>query len=268
KEPGSFTAAKDSVEAMREVVERVKGDFPDLQLGLTGVPVLEDDEMTASQRDTNLASWLALAGVGVLYLLVFPGLRYPLLTVATLVLGTAWTMGWLTLTVGHLNILSATFVMMLIGIGDYGVLWVTRYEQERAAGADVLAALRRTAESVGPGIVTAAVTTSLAFFAAMLADFKAGARLGWIARGRGLPWPPSCCTVMPALLRLVDRRRSLAPFPPNAANASGGPDAGPAWLPAVARRPRCVLAAAAAVTALLALFCPRVGYDHNLLHLQ
>ena len=40
--------------------------------------------------------------------------------------GTAWAMGWLTLTVGHLNILSATFAVMLIGMGDYGVLWVTR----------------------------------------------------------------------------------------------------------------------------------------------
>ena len=57
-----------------------------------------------------------------------------MLTVTTLLVGTAWAMGWLTLTVGHLNILSATFAVMLIGMGDYGVLWVTRYEQDAATG--------------------------------------------------------------------------------------------------------------------------------------
>src|SRR5436853_4036337 len=108
-----------------------------------------------------MASWLALAGVAFLYLVVFRSFRNPLMTVGTLLVGTVWAMGWLTLTVGHLNILSATFAVMLIGMGDYGVLWVTRYEQERQGGADVMAAMRETAASVGPGILTAATTTAL-----------------------------------------------------------------------------------------------------------
>src|SRR5204863_8297945 len=90
-------------------------------------------------------------------------------------------MGWLTITVGHLNILSACFAVMLIGIGDYGVLWVTQYEDERRLGRDSAAANRATAIAVGPGILTASFSTALAFFAAMLADFQAGAELGWIA---------------------------------------------------------------------------------------
>src|SRR5205814_9915262 len=124
--------------------------------------------MVASQQDTNVASWLALAGVALLYLLVFRSFRYPAMTVATLLVGTAWAMGWLTLTVGHLNILSATFAVMLIGMGDYGVLWVTRYEEARANGMDVFTAMRDTASSVGSGILTAATTTALALYAAML----------------------------------------------------------------------------------------------------
>ena len=58
--------------------------------------------------------------------MVYRGFRYPLMTVATLLVGTAWALGWMTLTVGHLNILSSAFAVMLIGMGDYGVLWVTR----------------------------------------------------------------------------------------------------------------------------------------------
>ena len=94
---------------------------------MTGLPVLECDEMTASQEDTNLASWLALGGVALLYLIVFRSWRYPLLTVGTLLVGTVLGDGVAdAVTVGHLNILSAAFAVMLIGIGDYGVLWVTR----------------------------------------------------------------------------------------------------------------------------------------------
>ena len=98
------------------------------------MPVLESDEMAAAQADTALASWLAMAGVTVLFFVVYRSLLYPLLTVATLLVGTAWAMGWTTLTVGHLNILSATFAIMLIGMGDYGVLWVMRYDKARRRG--------------------------------------------------------------------------------------------------------------------------------------
>ena len=100
---------------------------------------------------------------------------------------------------------------MLIGMGDYGVLWVTRFGQERPAGADIAEAMRadRPAAS-GPSILTAAVTTALAFFAAMLADFKAVAELGWIAGSGVLLCALSCFIVMPALLTIFDSAASEA----------------------------------------------------------
>src|SRR5205807_913951 len=173
KDKSSFTSAQKSVDRLREIVTEQGQHHPQVTMGLTGLPVLENDEMVASQSDTNTASWLALVGVALLYLLVFRGFKYPLLTVGTLLVGTAWAMGWLTLTVGHLNILSATFAVMLIGMGDYGVLWVMRYEQARRLGANVRAALLHTTRHVAIGNLTAATTLALAFFAAIFADFKA-----------------------------------------------------------------------------------------------
>src|SRR5207248_9431131 len=102
-----------------------------------------------------------------LFFFVYRGIWYPLLTVTTLLVGTAWAMGWLTLTVGHLNILSATFAVMLIGLGAYGVLWVMRSEQARRGGADVRAALLQQNTHVAIGNLTAATTLALAFFAAV-----------------------------------------------------------------------------------------------------
>jgi hopanoid biosynthesis associated RND transporter like protein HpnN len=279
KEQGSFTYALKSITAIRDIVARTEPNYPGIEFGVTGLPVLETDEMTAADHDTRLASWLAIAGVGVLFILVYRGIWYPLLTVATLLLGTAWAMGWLTLTVGHLNILSATFAVMLIGMGDYGVLWVMRYEQARQRGADVRTALLHTATHVAIGNLTAACTLALAFFAAMFADFQAVAELGWIAGCGVLLCAFACFTILPALLMLFDRRtipgRSGEPSrTPSAARLAAptlsfsapGRDS---WLPGLARRARWVVAAGIALTIGLGYCAWRgVGYDHNLLHLQ
>jgi hopanoid biosynthesis associated RND transporter like protein HpnN len=281
KEQGSFTACLKSVNAMRGIVADARAGFPEVEFGLTGLPVLETDEMAAADHDTRLASYLAIAGVTLLFLLVYRSLYYPLLTVATLLIGTAWAMGWLTWTVGHLNILSMTFAVMLIGMGDYGVLWVMRYEQARWQGLSVSAALLHTTEHVAIGNLTAASTLALAFFAAMLADFQAVAELGWIAGCGVLLCAFACFTVLPALLMLCDRRKlhcglrlaacSLtdtgAPTPadPSPSAIRNCPDT---WLPGLARRPGWVLTGGLALIAVLAICAGKVQYDHNLLHLQ
>jgi hopanoid biosynthesis associated RND transporter like protein HpnN len=272
KEQGSFTSALKSVAAIRDIVAETRPDYPSVEFGVTGLPVLETDEMTAADHDTRLASWLAIAGVTVLFFLVYRGIWYPLLTVATLLVGTAWAMGWLTLTVGHLNILSATFAVMLIGMGDYGVLWVMRYEQARKGGMDVRAALLHTVTHVAVGNLTAASTLALAFFAAMFADFQAVAELGWIAGCGVLLCALACFTILPALLMLFDRRH----FEGRGARGEGRerilPFSRPSddsWLPGLPRRAGWVAFAGLALTIGLGYCAWRgMSYDHNLLHLQ
>ena len=269
KAADSFTPAKDAADTARGILADARGEFPDLDFGLTGLPVLESDEMAASDEDSTRASWMALAGVAVLYFAVYRGFRYPLLTVGSLVVGTVWALGWAALTVGHLNILSATFAVMIIGMGDYGVLWVARYDEERKAGMDRASALRETALHSGPGIFSAAVMTALSFFATMLADFKAVAELGWIAGFGILFCALACFTVLPALLSVVERFRDRRERP-----APGGaevlPFHGPTrpFLPALASRPKLVAVVGAAVLLAAGTAAGWVRYDANLLNMQ
>ncbi len=265
KEQGCFTYSQKSIDALRGIVAEARPRFPELQIGLTGLPVLENDEMIASQNDSNFASWLALGGVALLYLLVYRGWRYPLMTVAALVVGTVWALGWLTLTVGHLNILSSAFAVMLIGMGDYGVLWVTRFCQERRGGAYLAGAMRRTALAVGPSILTAAVATAFAFYAAMLADLKAVAELGWIAGSGVLLCALSCFVVMPPLITLLGRRLGKDPA---ILSLQEHQEACRDWLPGLLRRPRLVIAGSALLTVGLAYAALHIRYDHNLLNMQ
>lgn len=273
KDASSFTPAQAAVDGMRAIIKTVQSRHADVAIGLTGLPVLETDEMAASQRDSTLAGWLALGGTALLYFVTYRGFRCPLLTVTTLLTGTAWAMGWLTVTVGHLNILSVTFAVMLIGIGDYGVLFVTHYEQRRRAGDDPTMAARDTAAHVGPSIFTAALGTALAFFATMLADFRAVAELGWITGWGVLFCGLACFTVLPALITLTDRRGVLTPLavvgPDGASRPVLGLAAAPhVWLPALMNRPRLVLSGATAAILLALGFAGRVGNDLNLLNMQ
>lgn len=267
RENGSFTSERKCIDTLRGLLEQVKPRYPNVQFGLTGLPVLENDEMQASQDDSQRASWIALLGVAILYFFVYRGLRYPLMTIGTLVIGTIWALGWTTLTIGHLNILSSAFAVMLIGMGDYGVLWVARFEQERAAGLDLFQATRETALHVGPGILTAACTTALAFFAAMLADLKAVAELGWIAGCGVIFCAIACFVAMPALLTLfgsrVTRDKEVRILSLKAAREQHR-----TWLPWLIARPKRVLAIVALATVLLTWWTFDLRYDHNLLHLQ
>jgi hopanoid biosynthesis associated RND transporter like protein HpnN len=265
----SFTPAKEANAAMRAILAEVEPRFAGVTLGLTGLPVLETDEMELSDTDTTRASFLALFGVALLYFAVYRRPRYPLLTITTLIVGTLWALGWATITVGHLNILSATFAVMLIGMGDYGVLWVARYDEARKAGASVDAALRETALQAGPSIITAAATTGLAFFAVMLADFKAVAELGWIAGSGVLFCALSCILLMPPLLVMIDQRgrTTESPVPKVAAKLPTRASPSVRWyIPDY--HPRWLLLCGVVLVLVFGSFATRLRYDHNLLNLQ
>jgi hypothetical protein len=166
-------------------------------------------------------------------------------------------------------------------MGDYGVLWVMRYEAARCCGADVRSALLHTTTHVAVGNLTAASTLALAFYAAMLADFQAVAELGWIAGSGVLLCALACFTVLPSLLMLFDRRQPVASSQwsvvrkDNSRNpvstgywplATG--HCSQNWLPWLTARPGWVIGVTLGVTALLGVSACWLSYDHNLLHLQ
>src|SRR5690606_3937658 len=120
-----------------------------VKMGVTGLPIMENDEMRASQADMTWASVISLAAVAGLFIAGFGGLRHPLLTVLVLLLAMAWAFAFVTLCVGHLNILSVSFGVILIGLViDFGTHYVARYLQLRVEGDECAAALVETSYSV------------------------------------------------------------------------------------------------------------------------
>ena len=256
-----FARNSEATDALRELIAQVGARHPETKVGLTGLPVMENDEMRSSETSMYWASMLSLVGVALLFVAGFGGVRHALLANVVLLVGIAWSFGYLTLVVGHLNILSMSFTVTLIGIGiDYGVYYVARYLQVRSYISSCKEALLETTAGVGPAILTGAITTSVSFFAASFTDFVGIAELGIIAGGGILLCALAELLVLPAVICMVDRNGIGMRIPQ--------PLAIHEWVAPLFKRPRLLLAATVLFTCTVAMGVKGLWYDHNLLNLQ
>lgn len=190
-----------AVQRLRQLVDEVRLEVPGVNAAITGEPVLEFDEMRQSQRDTTVAGILALVLVALIFIYGYQESGRPLKAVACLMVGVAYTMAYATAVVGHLNILTITFVPMLVGLAiDFGVHLVTRYEEELRHGHMEREAMEKAIVPTGQGIFTGCFTTSGAFFAMALTEFKGIREMGIICGGGLLICLVPMMTMLPALL--------------------------------------------------------------------
>ncbi|MBA4150416.1 MAG: MMPL family transporter [Verrucomicrobia bacterium] len=190
-----------AVDRLRELVRETETEVAGLNVGVTGEPVLEVDEMAQSQKDTTFASVIALMGCALIFIFGYRQVGRPLKATLALVVGLGYTMAYTTLVVGHLNILTITFVPILIGLAiDFGVHLITRFEEELRVRGRSEEAIRIAMVNTGLGIFTGAFTTSGAFLAMGLTSFKGIQEMGIICGGGMLLCLISMMTLLPALL--------------------------------------------------------------------
>lgn len=263
---GGFSDREESIAAIRTAVRQLKKDFPGLKAGVTGTQALNNDESVSTQADAGVATLASLAGVTLLYLLFFRKIRHPLFIITALSVGLAWTMGFVALAVGHLTIITVFVAPMLLGLADdFGVHFIARYEEERSQGASPLEALYTVFEHAVPGIAAGAFTTSLAFAAVMLADFRGVQELGLIAAGGMALSFFGIVTFLPALVTIVESHR---PWTIDRGERTFLTSLFTSWgeVMGSARWPLLLLLSACTLGGLAAL--PTMSFDYNLLNLQ
>ena len=259
----NYVRGSEAVSVLREVVAQIRATHASggVSIGLTGIPILENDEMQASQSSMLWSGLVSLVAVGLIFVAGFGGLRHALMANVVLLIGMAWAFAYVTLSIGHLNILSVSFAVTLIGVGiDYGVYYVARYMKARTSAANCDEALLTTTSSVGPAIAAGAVTTAIVFFAAGFTSFAGVAELGIIAGGGILLCAVAQLFVLPAVIKVVDHSRlgqcMPCPLPVHT------------WLTPLMSAPRLVLFVTLAGTVYCATGLQHLWYDHNLLNLQ
>lgn len=256
-----FARGGNAISELRELIQEMSSRHDGIRAGITGLPIMEFDEMSLSQREMAGATAIGFAGVFILFVAGFGNIRHSLVAVGTLLIGMAWACGFLTFAVGHLNILSSAFAVVLIGLGiNFPIHFLARYLQTLRCEAIGPKLLAKTSQEIGPGIVTGALTTAIAFLAAGLTDFTGVAELGIIAGGGILACMLATLVFMPSALYLIDRRRSNG--------FRSVPVDVHAWVAPFVKRPRFTLAATLVVSLAAVAGIQFVSYDHNLLNLQ
>jgi uncharacterized protein len=267
-EAGSFTGNRRAIEGVRGVVARLKSEFPDVNVGVTGKPALSNDEMTAAFDDSERGTYLAFGLTLGLLLIAFLRIGKPLIVLTILTLSLCWSIGVATLVIGHLSLFSVVFISIVIGIGiDYGVYFLFRYEEELFLGRNLREALEITAVRTGPGVLLSAVTAAATFYVLCLTDFRGVQELGFISGTAILLSWLVMMTVFPATIVLVDRRHADRPRG-SVPRALALESIHVPLVESIAGHPKTVLAAAAVLTAASLLALGWVRFDYNLLNLQ
>lgn len=206
-EPGALNPFDSAIESIRVFIDQFREQFPGVEFGLTGISVIESDETVAVERDTMYASIGAALAIGVLLVIAFHSLRLPLIMMTALGVAIAWSFGYTTLAVGHLQVISVVFAVILLGLGvAFAIHLASRFERVRHQFPDnwqgMRSALVDTFEVMGPGVTTGAVTTAAAFATTMFTDFLGVAEMGQIAAVGVLLCLVAMFSVFAALLRI------------------------------------------------------------------
>jgi hopanoid biosynthesis associated RND transporter like protein HpnN len=196
------------VDVIQADVASVRAQFPGLDAGMTGGPALARAEESTTQHDMMLGSILAVTGLIALLVIPFRGVVEPLFAILALLTGVAWSFGFTTLVVGHLNLLSAVFTSVLAGIGiNFPIHLMARYDEARRQRIPMPEAVELAVVNTGTGVFASACIMALAFLMPMFTDFKGIAELGLISAAGLFMCLISALLVFPAMVALRDRGR-------------------------------------------------------------
>ena len=155
----------------------------EVEIGFTG-PYAVAMEAQSSLKKELLYTFSATAAVILLLFQFVYRKRFGvlLLTAVTIFIALSYTLALAFLLFGGLNIISSIVATMLIGLGiDYIIHSLNRMEEEFGKNGDIERSLQTVFERLMPGIVTGALTTSIAFLSIVITSFKGLHEMGIVA---------------------------------------------------------------------------------------
>jgi hopanoid biosynthesis associated RND transporter like protein HpnN len=253
---------KQAIDQLQTQLSGLRKAYPALRIGLTGRSVIQADEISCAKRDARWSTLVSALLVLALFRMSFPSFKLPIIGLASVILSIGWTLGFVTLAIGHLNMLTLTFAAMLVGLGaDFSIHILLGFREQRGQGDQPLAAMQHTMTTAGLENWVGALTSALAFAAICYTEFLGIRELGLIAAVGIMLCFLGSVTTLPALLFLCDQ--------PSSDNVQ------PSWSHQLEKaerllqhRPRSMLAICVLACLGGALWSGRVQFDYNLLHLQ
>ncbi|HTJ84508.1 MAG TPA: MMPL family transporter, partial [Polyangiaceae bacterium] len=245
---------KPVVDEIRAARDRamVTAAVPEVRADVTGVPALATDELGMVTHDLTVTAIASTLAVVITLYLAFRSFRQAMVSFLPLGFGTIVTFGITTLALGSLNLITASFTSVLLGLGDFGVHIQARYSEFLREGHEPKKALEESLITSGPGLVLTTVTTAVAFLTTMATEFTAFAELGFITSvGLVVMLIGTYLLVPPTLLLLLGKKPRPAPELPGFKALANF----------VRRWPRAIVVTAVAMTMVFIVWLPQVRFN-------
>jgi len=174
------------VGAVRRACDRVLEKNPSLRssvkVAFTGMPAHALTEVEAINSDLFKSTAISAVLVILILIIGFRSGKKIILAIIPLGCGMIITVGLISLTIGHLNLVSSSFLAILFGIGiDFGIYLIRRTAEEVDRGQSEEEAVRIAVTGAGRSVLTGGLTTGLAFLAVSWTDFVGFSELGLTA---------------------------------------------------------------------------------------
>ncbi len=266
---GELNALAPAIGGIREILAQNKPQVSGVEVGLTGIEVVEADETEAATQDAAIASTVSLVLITLLLILAYHSIKTPVLAMSALLVGVTWSFGFAALAIGHLQVLSVIFAAMLLGISDaYGVHVVARFEIVRHNYPDTIdgfvGALRESFQAMGPGIISGALVTASSFITTVFTNFTGVAEMGLISGVGIVLCLTAMFTVYPALLRLFKPwHRNIVP--PQDRRIAFYKDK---WVMPFVRHPKATVAVSMILLVIALIAVSQMHFNYDLLKLQ
>jgi uncharacterized protein len=180
-----------------ELLGKFVSDLRSVEPDVIGDPITLH-AFTKAFRDACIqAAIYAVGFIFVLLMLTFRNVVNAFLAMTPLIVGTAWTLGLMSLFKVDFNLANAVFLPLIVGAGvEYGIIIVQRWNQ-RSSNDPVLPS------STGTGVILAGLTTTVGFGSLTVASHQGIYSLGLLSTAGSLSVVAAAVVFLPAVLQLL-----------------------------------------------------------------
>jgi hopanoid biosynthesis associated RND transporter like protein HpnN len=203
---GALEPGRAATDAIRRVAanQHLAADYG-ASVRLTGLIPIADDEFDTIKQNAGLNATISLLTVLAILWAALRSVRIIFAVAISITLGLAISAAWGLFLVGALNLISAGFFVLFVGLGiDFGIQFSVRYRAERHDCEDLTSALHNTAVKAGSPLALAAAATAVGFSSFLPTDYRGLSELGQIAGSGMIIAFLTSITVLPALLAVFN----------------------------------------------------------------
>jgi hopanoid biosynthesis associated RND transporter like protein HpnN len=192
----------------KSIAHATAGELAGVRVSMTGEVVLEYEELDSITRSTMIAGIASFILVCLTLWIAYRSFKLMIATFISLGLGLVLSMGFATVSIGHLNLISIAFAVLFIGMGDaFSSHFCLRYRELIMRGESQRDALLDTLTSTGSSLILCAFTAAIGLYAFIPTHYVGVSELGVIAGTSMFIALLTTFTVLPALMKIMPIRR-------------------------------------------------------------